>query len=170
MVEVSNLASSMSQKLLRNPLITAEQLIQVHQLSAWIDYTNQLSSEEGLSVSDTSPLLQLSRELRPTWPYTYVMQGQLASSQQQKSELLALAEHFGPSNPQVNLHKVLLGFERWDSLSTQDQSELASEALRIANNHKQKVELNNQLLYAPARARICNLLRFNQINLDNCQT
>jgi hypothetical protein len=165
------LAHRMVLKLLTNPLVTADQLALAHQLNSWLRfYDAEPADLDGLNrYEQIAPLLQKSLELRPTWPHTYLMLANATVDLPEKQKLLVTARQFGPVNPNVTLYELQLGFEQWEYLATPDKAALASKLVNATKNHKLRMMLNARLPYTFARTKICNLLKFNQIYLDNCK-
>jgi hypothetical protein len=162
------LASNMMLKLQNNSFASADHYIQLHQLGLWLQFRATEMSTPNLHYP-TGALLQQSRTLRPTWPLTYIMEAKQAATPQQKQRFLALAQRFGPVEPQVELYEIQLGFEQWEQLNRAQKALLARKLMQNVSIYKQKVALNDQLPYTPAQEKICNLLKFNHINLSNCR-
>lgn len=176
---INDMDSSQHHDALSNANVLAQQLIDskpssahhyelIHLLQQW----NNFSLGVG-AVIESNWLLEQSTQRRPTWPITYVEKAKILilekSPHKEIEQQIDLAAKYGPVHPKVQLMQIKYGFERWESLLPQSRAALAIQLLKFNKNYRHKSQLNHMIQYSPAAQRMCNLFKFNNIQVTSCQ-
>ncbi len=125
------------------------------------------------TTAESDWLLEQSKQVRPTWPITYVEKAKRLIAQKAEPKAierqLALAKQYGPLHPRVQLLQIEYGFEQWSNLNPESRTALALQLLTFNKNYQHKSKLNNMIKHSNAAERICNLFKFNKIKVTSCQ-
>ncbi|MGF1766060.1 hypothetical protein L4D06_01535 [Enterovibrio makurazakiensis] len=162
----SQLFQQLSSSLINTPCANAHDYTTSAKLSQWNAFLNT-----SLTTDRTKFLLEKSTWLRPTWSPSY---SELASlngeshKNRSKQELLLLSSKFGPYRPSTKLAQINFGFSNWELLEQDFRLLSLQNLLSISSVWRYRPALNQMIIYSKGKRRICNLLTFNQIQVEAC--
>jgi len=129
--------------------------------------------QDSVAFAQALFLLEQSSALRPTWAPNYSEQLHFLTNRplnQQQSAMVSLAHRYGAYLPSVQLKLMEVAFIQWPELTANQRIAAANQLIQLQQNWRLREKLETLVRFSPAAARMCQLLKFNQLTLKACQS
>ncbi|USD67033.1 hypothetical protein [Vibrio sp. SCSIO 43136] len=121
------------------------------------------------SQEELKYILFRSRNVRPTWYNTHLLIAHATTENTSKIQHLNYAKMFGNSTPKVVAFDFNMRFDKWDMLDKEEKINLILQFLSSVQNYNIRLMINHTIGLSIGSARMCNLLKFNEVYLPNCK-